>query len=177
MGPYDRYYWHHFYDKVAANRLLLSMLEMKPELNCGIQSCRLNDRRYMRLNLRQKILVLRSSIYPQHSIFVLDTHNPKVKLFFTDGEHYKLMRMELFVFLNILFNNIVEDNEKFLNCIWVPQFAVCSGEEGKTVKRITDFSISMKKSFFLSEEIYFANNEYIKHGTSLLPKQNDAIFT
>lgn len=26
IAPYDRYYWHHFYDKVQANRLLLSML-------------------------------------------------------------------------------------------------------------------------------------------------------
>jgi hypothetical protein len=34
----------------------------------------------------------------------------------------------------------------------------------------------MKKSFYLSEEIYFANQEYIKHGVSLLPKQADAIF-
>ena len=34
---------------------------------------------------------------------------PKVKLFLTDAENYKLMRMELFVFLNLLFNNIVED--------------------------------------------------------------------
>jgi hypothetical protein len=61
------------------------------------------------------------------------------------------MRMELFVFLNLLFNNIIEDNERFINSIWIPQFTICDGESGKTVKRITDFSISMKKSFFLSE--------------------------
>lgn len=30
MSPYDKYYWHHFYDKVPANRLLMSMIEMKP---------------------------------------------------------------------------------------------------------------------------------------------------
>jgi len=34
----------------------------------------------------------------------------------------------------------------------------------------------MKKSFFLSEEIYFANHEYIKNGISLIPKQSDIIF-
>ncbi len=34
----------------------------------------------------------------------------------------------------------------------------------------------MKKSFFLSEEIYFANHEYIKNGVSLLPKGADVIF-
>ena len=34
----------------------------------------------------------------------------------------------------------------------------------------------MKKSFFLSEEIYFANHEYIKHAVSLLPKAADVIF-
>jgi hypothetical protein len=44
------------------------------------------------------------------------------------------------------------------------------------VKRITDFSISMKKSFFISEEIYFANHEYIKNAVSLLPKGADVIF-
>lgn len=67
------------------------------------------------------------------------------------------MRIELFVFLNLLFNNVVEDSEKFVNSFWVPQFAINS-EQGKMVKRITDFSISMKKSFFLSEEIYYANH-------------------
>lgn len=97
-------------------------------------------------------------------------------MFVMDGEHYKLMRMELFIFLNLVFNNIVEDTEKFINCIWLPQFSVCDGEEGKEVKRITDFSISMKKSFFLSEEIYFANHEYIKSGASLMPKQADVVF-
>lgn len=96
------------------------------------------------------MLVLRSSIYSEKSIFILDTQNPKIKMFVTDGEHYKLMRMELFVFLNLIFNNIVEDTEKFVNCIWLPQFTICDGEEGKMVKRITDFSISMKKSFYLS---------------------------
>ena len=134
------------------------MIEMKPELKYNLQSCYINDRRFIRLNSKQKMLVLRSSIYPEQNIFILDTHNPKVKMFVTNGEHYKLMRMELFVFLNIVFNNIVEDNEKYINCIWLPQFTVCDGEEGKEVKRITDFSISMKKSFFLSEEIYFANH-------------------
>jgi len=58
----------------------------------------------------------------------------------------------------------------------MPQFAVCDGSEGKEVKRITDFSISMKKSFYLSEEIYFCNNEYIKHAVNPLPKQADVIF-
>lgn len=60
------------------------------------------------------------------------------------------MRMELFVFLNLVFNNIIEDGLRFVNCIWLPQWAIC--EEGeKRVKRVTDFSISMKKSFFLAE--------------------------
>ncbi len=68
------------------------------------------DRRFLRINCRQKLLTLRSSIYPEQNIYVLDTHLPKVKLFVTDGENYKLMRMELFVFLNLIFNNIVEDN-------------------------------------------------------------------
>ena len=58
--------------------------------------------------------------------------------------------------------------------MWVPQFAITDGE-GKQVKRITDFSISMKKSFYLSEEIYFANHEYVKSAVSLLPKQADVI--
>ena len=34
----------------------------------------------------------------------------------------------------------------------------------------------MKKSFFLSEEIYFSNHEYIKNGISLLPKKSDVIY-
>ena len=34
----------------------------------------------------------------------------------------------------------------------------------------------MKKSFFLSEEIYFCNHEYIKNAISFLPKKSDVIF-
>lgn len=60
------------------------------------------------------------------------------------------MRMELFVFLNLLFNNIVEEGERFVASFWLPQIAVADAEGEKAVKRITDFSISMKKSFFLS---------------------------
>lgn len=85
MSPYDKYYWHHFYDKVPTNRLLLSMIEMKPELKYNLQSCHINDRRFIRINCRQKMLVLRSSIYPEQNIFILDTHNPKIKMFITNG--------------------------------------------------------------------------------------------
>lgn len=109
MAPYDKYYWHHFYDRVNANRLLLSILELKPEIKYNVQSCMLMDRRFLRINCRQKILVLRSSVYSEQNIYILDTSNPKIKLFLTDGEHYKLMRIELFIFLNLIFNNIVED--------------------------------------------------------------------
>jgi hypothetical protein len=34
----------------------------------------------------------------------------------------------------------------------------------------------MKKSFFLSEEIYFANHEFIKNAISYIPKKSDVIF-
>ncbi len=135
----------------------------------------LNDRKFLRVNCRQKILVVRSSVYAEEPIYILDTHIPKVRLFVMGAEHYKLMRMELFVFLNLVFNNICEDGLRFVNCLWLPQWTV--SEEGqKRVKRITDFSISMKKSFFLAEEIYFANYQYIKAGVSLLPKQADVLF-
>lgn len=88
------------------------------------------------------------------------------------------MRIELFIFLNLVFNNIVEDNEKYINCLWVPQFCITANKESseKKVKRITDFSISMKKSFFLSEEIYFCNHEFIRNGFTPLPKTTDIIF-
>ena len=129
----------------------------------------------MRINPRRKVLVLKSSVYSKEYIYVLNTSNPKVRVFFMQGENYKLMRIELFIFLNLVFNNIVEDTEKFVNSFWVPQFMI-STDLGKEVKRITDFSISMKKNFFLSEEIYFGNHDYIKNAMSLLPKSSDVIF-
>lgn len=88
------------------------------------------------------------------------------------------MRIELFIFLNLVFNNIVQDNQKYINAIWIPQFCITKdkNESEKKVKRITDFSISMKKSFFLSEEIYLCNNEYIRNGYSPIPKNSDIIF-
>ena len=77
----------------------------------------------------------------------------------------------------MVFNNIVEDNERYINAIWIPQFLINNGDEAeKRVKRITDFSISMKKSFFVSEEIYFCNYEYLKNGFLALPKGSDVIF-
>ena len=63
IAPYDSYYWHHFYDKTMQNRLLLSILELKPEIKFGLQTCLLNDRKFLRLNIKQKLLTLRSSIY------------------------------------------------------------------------------------------------------------------
>ena len=110
LAPYDKYYWHHFYDRVPNNRLLLAVLELQSQLKYPLQTCRLEDRPFLRINPRQKVLQLKSSVYPEQSIWVLETHNPEVRLFLTGGEHYKLMRMELFVFLNLVFNNIVEDN-------------------------------------------------------------------
>ena len=62
------------------------------------------------------------------------------------AEMYKTMRMELFVFLNLIFNNIVEDTERYVNSFWLPQFVI-NTDSGKQVKRITDFSITMKKKF------------------------------
>lgn len=148
--PYDRYYWHLFYDKVLANRLLLAILEFKLELEFPINSCHLDDRRFLRINPRRKVLTLKSSVYSQDDIYILNTSNPKIRLFLIDGERYKFMRIELFVFLNLVFNNVVEDTEKYVNSFWVPQFTF-KGDDSKEVKRVTDFSITMKKSFFLSE--------------------------
>lgn len=148
--PYDKYFWHHFYDKTLSNRILLSILQLKLNIQFPINSCFLDDRRFIRINPRRKILVLKSSVYSREPIYIINTSNPKIRMFLIDAQNYKLMRIELFVFLNLLFNNVVEDSEKFVNSFWVPQFAINS-EQGKMVKRITDFSISMKKSFFLSE--------------------------
>ncbi len=62
--------------------------------------------------------------------------------------------------------------------MWVPQFCVTESRKDseKKVKRITDFSITMKKSFYLSEEIFFCNKEYIKNGILPLPKKSDVVF-
>jgi hypothetical protein len=66
---------------------------MKAILKYGIQSCRLDDRRYLRINCREKILVLRSSVYAEENIYILNTEDPKIKMFVMDGEHFKLMRI------------------------------------------------------------------------------------
>lgn len=67
----------------------------------------INDRRMYRINIKSKLLVLKSSVYSKEDIYVLPTDNPKIRVFFMQGEGYKLMRIELFVFLNLVFNNIV----------------------------------------------------------------------
>lgn len=83
--PYDKYYWHHFYDKTLANRLLLSILEFKLDLEFPINSCYLDDRRFLRINPRRKVLVLRSSVYSREPIYVLNTNNSKIRMFFMDA--------------------------------------------------------------------------------------------
>ena len=45
-------------------------------------------------------------------------------MFMIGAEMYKTMRMELFVFLNLVFNNIVEDTERYVNSFWLPQFVI-----------------------------------------------------
>ncbi len=60
-----------------------------------------------RLSIQNKILILRSSVYSKEDIYIIGTSNPKIRMFFMQGEGYKLMRIELFVFLNLVFNNIV----------------------------------------------------------------------
>lgn len=77
-----------------------------------------------RLNINNKILILRSSVYSKEDIYIISTSNPKIRMFFMQGENYKLMRIELFVFLNLVFNNIVEEAQKYVSNIWIPQFAI-----------------------------------------------------
>jgi len=43
------------------------------------------DRKFLKINCKQKILIFRSSIYAEQNIYILDTHNPKIKMFLTDG--------------------------------------------------------------------------------------------
>lgn len=50
-----------------------------------MQTCMLMDRKFLRINCRQKILILRSSIYAEQNIYILDTQNPKIKIFLTEG--------------------------------------------------------------------------------------------
>lgn len=92
-----------------ANRLLLAILEDRLVLPYAINACSLSDRPYMRLRLRSKILTLKSSISPKDVIYIIPTHNEKLKLFVMSAVIFKQMRIELFMFLNLLFNNIVRD--------------------------------------------------------------------
>lgn len=34
------------------------------------------------------------------------------------------MRIELFMFLNLLFNNIVRDEREYIENLWLPQFKI-----------------------------------------------------
>ena len=61
--PYDKYFWQNFYDKTNSNRVLLSILETKLDVEFPLNSCHLDDRRFMRINPRRKVLVLKSSVY------------------------------------------------------------------------------------------------------------------
>lgn len=91
--PYDKYYWHNFYDKTLSNRLLLAILEFKLDVIFPVNSCHLDDRKFLRINPRRKILVLKSSVYSRENIYVLNTNNSKIRMFMMEAEHYKLMRI------------------------------------------------------------------------------------
>ncbi len=173
--PYDKYYWKGFADKAKENRLLLAVMEMRLTLTCSINTAVLNDRRMFRLNLHNKVLCLRSSVYSSELVYILPTANPKIRVFYLNAEPFKLMRIELFTFLNLVFNNVVADDNKHVNAMWVPQFCVTDGGR-KMVKRITDFSITMKKSLFLAEEMFFCNHEYVRNGVLAMPRTGDVVF-
>jgi hypothetical protein len=94
---------------------------------------------------------------------------------------FKQMRIELFMFLNLIFNNIVKDDQQYIENLWLKQFMINKEDVHahkfckKQVTRITDFSITMKKNIWLTEDIYFCNREYIKNGISYRPNETDVI--
>ena len=45
----------------------------------------INDRRMYRINVKSKLLVLKSSVYSKEDIYVLPTDNPKIRVFFMQG--------------------------------------------------------------------------------------------
>lgn len=61
--PYDKYYWNTFYDKTKENRILLSILQTKLDLTYPINTAMINDKRMYRINVKNKLLVLKSSVY------------------------------------------------------------------------------------------------------------------
>lgn len=83
--PYEKYYWNNFYDKTQDNRLLLSILQTKLNINYSMNSSMLNDKRYYRINTKNKILILKSSVYSKEDIYVIPTDNPKIRFFFMQG--------------------------------------------------------------------------------------------
>lgn len=139
-----------------ANRLLLAILEERIQLPYAVNSCSLSDEMYMRVRLREKLLMLRSSISPKDVIYVLPTRNDKLKLFVMSATIFKQMRIELFMFLNLLFNNIVRDDRDYIENLWLRQFKVNAEDPHagrfcqKQVSRVTDFSITMKKNIWLT---------------------------
>lgn len=110
VKPYERYYWKEHYDMDRANRILLAILEDRIQFRYSINSCRFNDESFMRLRIRDKVLMLKSSISPKDIIYILPTRNDKIKVFVMSATIFKQMRIELFVFLNLIFNNIVRDD-------------------------------------------------------------------
>lgn len=85
------------------------------------------------------------------------------------------------MFLNLIFNNIVRDDREYIENMWLRQFKVNLEDPHankfckKQVTRVTDFSITMKKNIWLTEDLYFCNKEYIKSGVSYAPSQTDLV--
>jgi hypothetical protein len=102
-------------------------------------------------------------------------------MFIMSAVVFKQMRIELFMFLNLIFNNIVRDDRQHIENLWLRQFMINKEEPEaqrfckKQITRVTDFSITMKKNIWLTEDIYFCNHEYIKNGISYRPNVKDVI--
>ena len=45
----------------------------------------LNDKRMYRMNIKNKLLVLKSSVYAKEDIYIVPTNNPKIRVFFMQG--------------------------------------------------------------------------------------------
>lgn len=179
--PYEKYYWKDHYDMDKANRLLLAILEERVRLPYAVNAATFDGGSFMRIRAREKVLRLQSSISPRDAIYVLPTRNDKIKLFVLSAVVFKQMRIELFMFLNLLFNNIVRDEREYVENLWLPQFKVNRQDEHaqkfcqKQVTRVTDFSITMKKNIWLTEDIYFCNREYVRSAVSFAPHQTDVL--
>ncbi len=166
LEPEGRRMLFPYVDRVNPNRLNYSRLHLQLGLPFPVQLAQLEGRPYMRLEIKGLVQVLTSSVNGHEPIYMVNDAKSNYRLFFMAADKFRESKLELHMFCRLCFSNVIYRETRPLQALWVPQFLLSDVEEEtlelkKRIFRLTDFSVAMGKSMWLSEDHGFCSKQFL----------------